>query len=58
MNNKQNKTEVVVEKYFYGEIFYCPSCGRRLGASHNDLSDVNYCQKCGQALDWNSATKE
>ena len=49
---KNNK--VVVERYFYGKNFYCPSCGKRLGGDHNDFSDVNYCSKCGQALEWDN----
>lgn len=56
MNNEQiyEKKNVVVEKYFYGEKFYCPSCGKHLGSDYDDLNDMNYCQKCGQALEWDN----
>lgn len=52
MNEKQVKKDVVAEQYFYGRIFYCPSCHKHLGANYDDLSDVNYCSKCGQLLSW------
>lgn len=54
MNNEQRleKEKVIVEKYFYGEIYRCPSCYKRLGADHEDMKDVNFCSKCGRALDW------
>lgn len=56
MNNEQKieKTKVIVEEYFYGEVYRCPSCREHLGYDyeHNFLEDVNFCWKCGQPLDW------
>ena len=54
MNDKQNKKKVVVEKYFCGEIYYCPSCQKHLGYDYNNFSDVNFCSKCGQQLEWHN----
>lgn len=51
-NQKDIKKKVVVEKYFYGKVFYCPSCGKHLGYDCTNIRDMNYCQKCGQALEF------
>lgn len=48
--NKQVTKNVIVDKYFYGENYYCPCCRNYLGADHNDLKDVKYCDKCGQKI--------
>ena len=54
MNNayRLEEKKVIVEKYFYGKIYYCPSCRTWLGADHHNMANVNFCSKCGQALDW------
>ena len=49
---RNKKAKVVVEKYFYGENFYCPSCGQYLGGDYNGFENVNFCSKCGQALEF------
>ncbi len=48
--NKQTPQNIAVESYFYGENYYCPSCNKHIGGSHNDLKDVNFCEKCGQRI--------
>lgn len=48
--NKQVPQNVVVEPYFYGENYYCPSCRGYLGGDHNDLRDIKFCVKCGQRI--------
>ena len=42
--------DIIAEKYFYGENYYCPYCKKYLGADHNNLKDVKYCDKCGQKI--------
>lgn len=56
MNNKKEleKEKVIVEPYFYGETYYCPSCHKCLGGDHNNMEDVNFCSKCGQPLEWDN----
>ena len=42
---------VVVEKYFYGENYRCPSCDKLVGSSWNkEIKDINFCSKCGQRI--------
>lgn len=48
--NKQVSMDIIVDPYFYGENYYCPHCGSYIGADHNNLKDVNYCNRCGQKL--------
>lgn len=48
--DKQVAEDIVVEKYFYGENYYCPCCRKYLGADHNDFKDINYCDRCGQKI--------
>ena len=48
--DKQVTKDVIAEKYFYGENYYCPCCKNYLGADHNNLKDVKYCDKCGQKI--------
>ena len=48
--DKQVIKDVIAEKYFYGENYYCPCCRNYLGADHNNLKDVKYCDKCGQKI--------
>ena len=48
--NKQVTKDIIAEKYFYGENYYCPYCKKYLGADHNNLKDVKYCDKCGQKI--------
>lgn len=48
--NKQVIKDIIAEKYFYGENYYCPYCKKYLGADHNNLKDVKYCDKCGQKI--------
>ena len=52
--DKQEAEDVIVEKYFYGENYYCPCCRKYLGADHNDLKNVSYCDRCGQKITINS----
>lgn len=52
MNDKQDVKKVIVKPYFYGENYYCPSCRKHLGDDCDDFKEVNYCSKCGQALEW------
>lgn len=33
------------------DMAYCPNCGREFEYAVNDWG-CNYCQDCGQALDW------
>lgn len=44
--NKMNPLPVNHEKYFYGVIYRCPTCGCTV------TEDESYCNKCGQHLDW------
>ena len=46
------KEKVVVVEYLRGATFYCPKCHKYLGSIHNELRDVEFCYKCGQALDF------
>ena len=48
--DKQVTKDIITEKYFYGENYYCPYCKKYLGADHNNLKDVKYCDKCGQKI--------
>ena len=48
--NKQVTKDIIAEKYFYGDNYYCPYCKKYLGADHNNLKDVKYCDKCGQKI--------
>ena len=37
--------------YFYGRIFYCPSCKKSINESFI-MESNRFCRSCGQALDW------
>ena len=50
MRDYQEGSKVVVEKYFYGEIYSCPKCGKHLGYDYDKLDDINFCSKCGEKL--------
>lgn len=42
--NKQMPEDPIVEKYFYGEYYRCPSC--------NKMLMFGYPCRCGQMIDW------
>lgn len=55
MQNTDEKTEdrrrgkqIVWEKYFYGLIAHCPSCGKDLGYDYQAMP--HFCPNCGQRL--------
>ena len=48
--DKQMGLALSVLPYFYGETYYCPSCGKYIGSNHSDLQDVNFCSNCGQKI--------
>ena len=48
--DKQIGFPPIIEKYFYGEIYYCPSCRRYISSDSNDLKDMNFCSNCGQKI--------
>ena len=48
--DKQIGFPPIIEKYFYGEIYYCPSCRRYISGDSNDLKDMNFCSNCGQKI--------
>lgn len=48
--DKQMGLTLSVIPYFYGETYYCPSCGKYIGSNHSDLQDVNFCSNCGQKI--------
>ena len=48
--DKQIGLTLSVVPYFYGETYYCPSCGRYIGSDSSNLKDVNFCSNCGQKI--------
>ena len=48
--NKQVSMDIIVDPYFYGVNYHCPHCGNYIGADHNNLKDINYCNRCGQKI--------
>ena len=48
--DKQIGLTLNVVPYFYGERYYCPSCGRYICSDKSDLKDVNFCSNCGQKI--------
>lgn len=44
-----------VEHYFYGEYYKCPSC--ELIIAKYDREKMNFCCRCGQAIDWRETYK-
>lgn len=49
----ENAEEPIVDKYFYGEIYLCPSCKKEFCRSHDNYSELNFCSRCGQKINWN-----
>lgn len=47
---KQNPQKVRAQSYFYGYVYSCPCCDHFLTTVKEHT--VDYCPKCGQALDW------
>ena len=45
---KQVPQKPKTEQYFYGIVYSCPVCGVYTDAATN----IKYCSRCGQALDW------
>jgi len=48
---KQIPQKPTHKAYFYGRIFYCPSCEKSIDESLI-IESNRYCRHCGQALDW------
>lgn len=52
--NKANKISPITHEKHY---FLCPYCKEELSVNEDDIfvydmTPPNYCEKCGQALDW------
>lgn len=47
---KQIPKKIAKTSYFYGYIYGCPCCDNHISKERN--STIQYCNHCGQALDW------
>lgn len=52
--DKQISQNIVATPYFYGKLYYCPSCGYYIGGDHNSLKHIFYCENCGQKIEINT----
>ena len=52
--SKQVPQKPKSEKYFYGTVYSCPRCG----VYTDNATNLNYCSRCGQALDWRECNDE
>ena len=48
--DKQIGLPLIIEEYFYGKIYYCPSCRKYISSDSHDLKDMNFCSNCGQKI--------
>ena len=55
-HDRDTPTPPKVERYFYGEYYKCPECG--LIIAKYDREKMNFCPRCGQAIDWRGTYEE